>query len=366
MKVHFILLLILFGLVGTGCWDTSMLKDKSLIQGAGLDITEEGKIVSTLIIPTDNKNMGEELIKSSVGNTPRETRVSMDRKVQERLDASKNKIVVLSEALAREGIFPFLDIYYRDPRSALIARVAVSKMAPIDLFSIKLPGQQPMSKYITDLIESAENLSFTPQYNLQLICPMMFDPGEDFVVPLLDGGKDEIVVTGLALFDGMFMKGELNPTEGLMYTLLSNQMKREATITQKINNNNSPSPANYVTLIVRKMKRNLEITFDEQDNPYVNIHLILKVAVFEYPQDNLHKPEENIKLNNILSDKLTHLSEQVIGKMQEANCDGFGIGRRLMAFHPDKWKQYNWEEDYSNITIEPKVTVEIIRHGIIN
>ncbi|WP_216827435.1 Ger(x)C family spore germination C-terminal domain-containing protein [Alkalihalobacterium elongatum] len=52
--------------------------------------------------------------------------------------------------------------------------------------------------------------------------------------------------------------------------------------------------------------------------------------------------------------------------MQAANCDGFGIGRRLMAFHLEKWEQYNWAEVYPNIKINPNVTVEVMRHGILN
>ncbi|UOK59992.1 hypothetical protein MGI18_25385 [Bacillus sp. OVS6] len=30
------------------------------------------------------------------------------------------------------------------------------------------------------------------------------------------------------------------------------------------------------------------------------------------------------------------------------------------------WKKVKWEENYPNILIEPKVSVEIVHHGIIN
>ncbi|PLR67206.1 Ger(x)C family spore germination C-terminal domain-containing protein [Bacillus sp. UMB0893] len=59
-------------------------------------------------------------------------------------------------------------------------------------------------------------------------------------------------------------------------------------------------------------------------------------------------------------------SEETAAKLQAAKCDFFGIDRELIAYHPAIWKKVKWDEDYQNGLIEPKVSVEIIHHGIIN
>lgn len=53
--------------------------------------------------------------------------------------------------------------------------------------------------------------------------------------------------------------------------------------------------------------------------------------------------------------------------MQAANCDGLGIGRRLIAMHPAVWESIKWKgEVYPNLPINVKVTVDIAGNGIIN
>ncbi|NGY93549.1 hypothetical protein F3K44_28900 [Bacillus megaterium] len=42
------------------------------------------------------------------------------------------------------------------------------------------------------------------------------------------------------------------------------------------------------------------------------------------------------------------------------------IGREAAAYHPSIWKRLKWRQDYKNISINPKVQVEIIHRGIIN
>jgi hypothetical protein len=54
----------------------------------------------------------------------------------------------------------------------------------------------------------------------------------------------------------------------------------------------------------------------------------------------------------------------VINKLQEANCDALGIGRRLNAFYPDTWKEKDMKEYFRNVKFRTIVDVEIIQVGI--
>ncbi|MDM5198552.1 Ger(x)C family spore germination C-terminal domain-containing protein [Fictibacillus enclensis] len=55
-------------------------------------------------------------------------------------------------------------------------------------------------------------------------------------------------------------------------------------------------------------------------------------------------------------------ANRVLTKMQKANSDTLGIGRKLIAYHPDLWKKTDWEKDYPNIDLSAKVTVNIVDH----
>ncbi|MBN6189007.1 hypothetical protein JQN58_19315 [Aneurinibacillus sp. BA2021] len=54
--------------------------------------------------------------------------------------------------------------------------------------------------------------------------------------------------------------------------------------------------------------------------------------------------------------------------MQEARCDGLGIGRQLMTFHPNIWKKQkgDWESNYQKVQFAPVIQVEITKKGIID
>jgi hypothetical protein len=88
--------------------------------------------------------------------------------------------------------------------------------------------------------------------------------------------------------------------------------------------------------------------------------------VDEFPPDHLDDPKVVEKMNQKLSEELTMDAKRVIKKLQDANCDAFGIGRYLIAFHNDVWKQKNWNEEYAKVQFEPKIEVEIVKNGIIN
>jgi hypothetical protein len=91
-----------------------------------------------------------------------------------------------------------------------------------------------------------------------------------------------------------------------------------------------------------------------------------KVEVQEFPKDHLDDENFSDRISKMLSEEMTNSAKQTIRKMQEANCDGLGIGRQLIAFHPTTWKKINWEEEYPKVRFEPNIQVEIVQTGILN
>ncbi len=100
-------------------------------------------------------------------------------------------------------------------------------------------------------------------------------------------------------------------------------------------------------------------------NVFAHIKLQLKVIALEAPRDNLYKMDERKKLNKELSTQLTKEAKKITKKLQKANCDAFGIGRHLIAYHPDLWKKKNWNKDYAKVKFKPEVEVNILYSGVL-
>jgi spore germination protein KC len=360
-------------LVLSACWDQHLLKDVKLFMAASFDLTADGKILDELTSPIINKNQEGGTVKghtvaSGIGNTPREARWDIDRKTDKIFEASKLRVLIIGEELARKDIYSVLDLFYRDPKSSLSAKVVIAEGMAKDLLRLKTE-EEKISSYLFDLLESQEIASLIPEENIQSICAEMFDPGEDFVLPYLraeDDGKTASA-EGVALFNGRKFTGRiLTGDEAVIFLLLDGNAGKSPKFTKKIaeSENEKFMPQNFVSIYVKQAKETLEVKV-EQQRVITNINLSLKIEITDYPRNQLYKKQEIAKLNKKLSEMLTNDAVAAIRVLQEANSDSFGIGRRLIAHYPDYWKQVDWKKEYANVAITPHVELEIIGHGII-
>ncbi|MGG0412612.1 Ger(x)C family spore germination protein [Peribacillus simplex] len=374
MKIKRLFMISICLLLTTGCWDQNLMKDAVLIQTITFDQTDEGEFLFGITIPNLNRNSmnsGQETEAinsenlSTVANTPREGRMKLNTKIPGNLDSSKNKLVLFGEQFAKGDIYPSLDVIWRDPRSSLSAKLAVVKGKATDTLSIQPKVESNISQNILYLIRSTETNTIIPEESIQTLASEILDPGEDIVLPLLEIGHNgtSIDVAGAALFDERKLSGTLSQEESTLFLLLNNTKGKYARFTQYVNGNEELKMNNFISLNVDHVKRKLNVSVNDRGEVLVNLNLHLKVIVEEYPIGNV--PKKVDQLNKKLSNIFTNNAEEVIKKLQEANCDAFGIGRRLIAFHHDTWKEKDKTNYFKDVKFKSKVDVEIIQHGIV-
>lgn len=365
---------ILLGLLFlTGCWDQTPLRDASLALSSSVDLQKDGKILYAASFPRtslggkgDIQQHNVEIVSASA-NTPREAQMKIDTKLLGTFDSSKLRVVLIGEELAKQNLFSLSDVLFRNPKSSLSARPAVVEGIAADVVKLKLIGGNEISQYLLNLMKSLESLSVVNNENIESLASKMLDPGQDFLIPYLkmDENKSRPAIIGLAMFDEDKYTGKyLTMEQSIMYHLLENKKGEYARFTRKVDRSATPLMNKYITINVKKMKRKLKVEVKKSGVINAHIHLILKVDIIEYPQNRLGSQKEIQKLNTILSKDFTKQAETVAKLIQEANCDGLGIGRRLNAFYPNSWKKLNWQKDYQKVHITPTVKVEIIGHGI--
>ncbi|WP_096188302.1 Ger(x)C family spore germination protein [Evansella halocellulosilytica] len=353
----------------TSCWDSRPLRDITVLKSASLDLLENGSILITGSSPVPEKYHAEERVQiiSAEGKTVRDARNGIDKKTSEIIDASKLRILVVGETFAREDIYPALDVLYRDPRSALAANIAIAKGSGTDIVKMRLKDKPRTSEFLADLLEAAEKQTLVPYVNIQLICPPLFDPGQDIIVPYIGATQGAPYLEGLALFSENSMVDTLNIEDSTMLLILKGLLGERAPFVERVHSDQPMKIEEFVSFHVKEMSREIDIEVDEHTQEItVPLTLELKIEVIEYPHDELHERETIVQLNEILSDHLTEKSVRILNKLQEINCDALGVGRRLIAFHHSVWDEETWRDVYPTITFEPDINVEIIRHGIIN
>lgn len=348
----------------TGCWDQTLLKNVRLILGVGLDKAEGENVLLTVVLPdvSDKKRNAPEII-SVTGETAREARGNLGKKLTMIPDGAKNRFIMIGEQLAKGDIYAVLDVFYRDPKSALNAKIGVVDGRAESLLQT---GYMKKPNFILNLdkqILSAESFTIVPEENIQSICTILFDPGQDVILPYLAIGEGTPIIKGVALFNSKSLTGTLDTKESKLCLLMADRMGKRASLTLPIPNK-SKKIGSKMTFRVFQTKRKLDIDVNN-GKVEVTIDLLIKAEAEEFSPDHLDETGQVSKMNEFFSKELTKEAQKVVQKLQKANCDVFGIGRRIIAFHPDYWKTIDWNSTYPLITIQPNVKVEIARPGII-
>jgi Ger(x)C family germination protein len=361
IKIFFIIPIIL-----AGCWDQQLLVNKTLINGTSFDLTEEGEILGTArSLNIQSKGGGQFELVDEILEAVRPTVVGLgidiDSKIGGQIDVSKSHIVIVGEEVAKKGMHPFVELFYRNKDSHLNSKILISKGKANQILSTE-KDKSPIAFVILQLINGAEVDTVIPKETIFTVWKTILDPGEDMVLPYIEKVEsNKIEVAGVALFNDDKFTGKTLPREkSSLLLLLLDKLQKTSRMALVLDPERKDRSISFVT---RDLKRNLEVKVKKPGNHITSsIHIKMNVEVLAYPQD--FKKELNIKkLNKELSEELTKQAKEITNTLIQADCDAFGIGRQLKSIHPDVWKKINWPEDYKNVQIEPKVTVNIIKTG---
>ncbi|MED1917982.1 Ger(x)C family spore germination protein, partial [Bacillus thuringiensis] len=313
-------------LLMAGCWDQDLLRNARLIYGAGVDLAPNGKLLTTIVIrdlPQSEQQSPTNDILYAVGNTPRDTRDKADNQVSRLLRSYRNRVILIGEELAKKDIYPILDVFYRDPKSALNAKIAVAQGKATDILSLKKVGNVLIAEEIDELIKSKEKTTSIPKVTLETIYPAIIDPGEDFVLPYAARKGKRVDVSRIAMFHDQQFTGVLSPNESTMCLLLQARKGKVTSFTQKLGaQNGHKNTYDFITFHVNKSKRKMEVLVQPDDKISVTLDLKWTVSIEEYPKDQLNDKKMIAQLNQHLSKAMTDLAKKTLKKMQDARCVG--------------------------------------------
>ncbi|MDX5475730.1 MAG: Ger(x)C family spore germination protein [Bacillaceae bacterium] len=358
----------------TGCWDQKLLKDLKLVFTVGFDLEENRDILTTIAIRETTRakkggGQGEAIpvVIDGRGKTVRETRLNIERKSTGEFSPSKTRIYLLGEELAREDLYSIFDVLYRDAHAPLGAKVVITQNRASDIIHMKFIAESLMSEGLSGILQSSEDDSFIKQETVQTICPILFDSGVDFALPVLaQDGPGTVQVIGMGLISDKVFTGTTITTDDSTLMLILNDVKsKKAQFQFLINENEENFRDQFITLNVKKFKRDMKVNADSPSTIEAKIDLTLHLVVTEYPHDELMDYTYVKEIEKQLEPLFVQKAKSIIEVLQENNCDLFGIGQKVRSYHTETWDQIDWRETYPNITIEPNIHVKIVGTGLI-
>jgi Ger(x)C family germination protein len=342
----------------SGCWDQSLLSGAVIQLAYGIDIADKGKINSSFyLVSGENKTQ----IISMTGDTPRDTRLHANQRLPGNVDSSKNRVVLISEEAAKKGIYPYLDVLYRDPKSSLNAKIGITESAAEQV--LQAFSNSPNKLAIDKIFTSMEYSTSVPNVNVQDICTTMFDDGRDTIMPYVSLDKENrVVVSGSALFHKEFYKGKMTKDDTELLLIMKNELAKTAQF--RVHLDEIPGIRGFATSNAIQVKSKMKVKLKD-GKANTSLRTKIRLEIIEFPDDKLADPERIKKIETLYEKELTKQMSQVFKQLQKANCDALGIARHIQAFYSSEWKQMDWENDYAQVQLEPHVDVEITGTGII-
>lgn len=362
-QVAFILIISVVLLAG--CWDERLYKDSSVISIAGIE-GHLGEMKAYYAYPSSNQDPTKFIVIESEGTTPRDSRNKADLKIEQTLDLSELSTLLMFEDTAKDDIYTYLDVYYRNAQNPLTSKFALTNRSPKDFVSINKSLSTEIGEYYERFIESFERSSIFPKgQDLQQVATLLFSEGKDLALPYLgvDEEKGTPIAEGLALFDERKFTGTtLDINDSQLLILLTDGKANTARSTYIYEEDGTRTP---LTVDILEFKKKIKIK-EQGNSATVNITPSIEVNIDEFPIDHVNDKQVKDKVEKFLEKKLKEKIEKMIQKCVEANSDPLGIGKRVEAYHPNLWKKGKWKEIYPTLKFNTKVKVEIIRTGILN
>lgn len=369
-------------LICAGCWDQVELNKRAIIVAIGIDKAEQaGEITLTLqsIIPSKltfpmrggGSQQGRAVrVVSASGKTVLEALRNYKQQTDNQPYLQENRLLVIGEDLAREGVGPVMDFFIRSPESKTRAWVLVSQGKARDILEWQSEIRQVPADFIDEMLKNRINIAPIAAEDIhQFILKLSSQSSAPTTsgIELVMQKKNlppEVRIFGTAVFKKDKLAGwlDLEETRGLLWSI--HQFDNGI-----LETNLGGDRTRNVALQIIHSGVKIEPTRNKDK-------IAIKLAISA--DGNLSEQTGNVKL----TDKKTIQSleqkaaavirqevESTLHKCQlEYNSDVFGFGEEIGRKFPKRWKalQSIWDKEFPRLRIQVVTKVKLKSTGIIN
>ncbi|MGM7719251.1 Ger(x)C family spore germination protein [Metabacillus sp. Hm71] len=361
-----------------GCWDRRELKEIGIVSAVGIDKdidTGEFLFTSQVLNPSALKpEAGGTGSPVKLITTKGDTVYKAIRNTHQEFDRKNfyahNRVIIISEQLAREGILPILDGITRGREARGYIWLCVTKDSQArDILDVKQQGiEKVQANYLESILEN-QKLNFdVAVIKLNDYYKKSLKGGIDPVIGVLKmivGSGDasqQVKLSGGAVIKNDKLVGFLNETEARGYNWIIGEVNSGVLTLPSL-----LEEEKLVSIEIREARSNIKPEIKGNEISF-NVEIKTSGALVEQQgEGTLKTRKEQYDYLNQLEKELEKKIEQeinnVIEKAQkDLKADIFGFGNALNKKNPKKWKEVKdkWMEDqFSNAAVKVKVKADI-------
>ena len=178
------MIFILAPLLLVGCWDERLYKNSSVVSLTGFE-GEMGDVTAYYAYPEATTEEMKTIVITGHGVSPRAVRQNAELKVEQTLDLSVLSTVLISEDTAKDDLYEYMDIYFRDATNPITSKMAIIQGELKPFFELSEQWQSASGEFYNRFITSLEDNSMVIPYTLQTAGSILFEPAQDLALPYI-------------------------------------------------------------------------------------------------------------------------------------------------------------------------------------
>ncbi|WHH60215.1 Ger(x)C family spore germination protein [Petroclostridium sp. X23] len=387
MKKKFLFLLLFCILFLSGCWDRKELNDIGIVLATAVDKDRtEGKVcvTSQVVRPAALKMQGGgnvvpvELICGS-GNTIFEAIRNMTKQFDRRGYYAHNKVIIIDEHLAKEGLEVFMDFFERSQELRRLNWVFIAKNTIAkEILGVEHGIEKVQATYLESMIKKqtlnseasvVDLLEFIKKASGSGISPVMgvmeIQEQPNFPVEEKKGNITKgVKLSGTAVFKKDKLVGYLDSVETRGFNWVSGKVKNGVI--------NVPSPMEKDKLISIEIKSASSKIEPIIEGEKISFNIEIK------EEGDIAAQQSNIDTSDIEIFRTIEKEQQkviekevktAIDKIQKVmGSDVLGFGSAISKKYPKKWEEIkdNWGEQFPEAEYTVSIETKLRRTGLIS
>ena len=352
----------------SGCWDNHELDAMFIITGVGLDATQNDPNQMDITLQIGETKQGgsgsgeansqedSTLLMKVTSDTMLSGMMKLNEESSHKLLLHHNQVLLLGSSLAEQGVESRLDMFLRDQQARMEVPVVVVDGLAEDALSAQLEQDRISGIFLSRVLNDLAGIS--PQYRVRMLdfVSRLLDGTTSPVVPMItvskEGEKQKIELTGMAVFRGDRMVGQLNEDETVGYIWAMGKVQKSTM--EAVGNSGK------AVFRIAKMNCKQKVTLRQDGGVNVALSVSADLKVDELSGFDRMTIDEAMPVLTEMA--RNEIRQKILGGFEAArrlHADIYGFGTEVYRQHPKEWRSMKSQWDQIFQKIKPDVQVEV-------
>lgn len=384
MKKTIVIILILSATLPViGCWNRREPEDLAIVLAIGFDIEKNTNIYkataeianpialgATDISEQSTGNLKTFLTLNSEGELPYQAMRNLTNDATREFYWSHNRVILLSEELARHGIYPIMDMFGRDRQLRTSANVVVIDGDLQTLMEAEYPLEETGARGLNrQIMTIKKERSIFPVKPLNVLYSTLAQPGVDLFIGRIkvlkdseDGKDSPSIIGGAAVFQGDRMVGWAEDKHVRGWSYATGRAFRSTLIIKDPIDDTTP-----ISIEIAHVKNKMRLITNKNGAILIELRLYAEGHIQDFPIHRDLKIESGYikSLERRTAQSIRNTVQSTIDLSRELSSDVIGFGNLIYRKRPELWREIKdeWYDVFKDIEIDIQVNTNINRTG---